>query len=139
MFRDHYTDAEDDALQISPTKVYCLRCPKTTKTSKNTNKEEPIELEKIPEGSVVISNANYELTFDEETKLLSSIKDKRRNLTKEVKIKFGGYPTVQFRNGAYLFKIDPNREPVDIIDPISKNLNYRYDTLLSLKVLQFVH
>ena len=42
---------------------------------------------------LVISNANYELIFDEESRLLASIKDKRNGLTKEVKVKFGGYPT----------------------------------------------
>ena len=33
---------------------------------------------------------------------------------------FGGYPTMQFRNGAYLFKPDVNRQPptVSVIDPI---------------------
>ena len=72
---------------------------------------------------------------------MASIKDKRNGLTKEVKVKFGGYPTgkkhalknrfletdlmiffllliVQFRNGAYLFKPDHNRDPVSVIDPI---------------------
>ena len=87
------------------------------------------------------------MIFDEESRLLASIKDKRNGQTKEVKVKFGGYPTgkkhtfknrsfvlnfvkpindffllllhiVQFRNGAYLFKPDPNRDPVSVIDPI---------------------
>ena len=83
-----------------------------------------MQLEKLPEGSIVISNANFELVFDEETRLLSSVKDKRRNLTKEIKLKFGGYPTVQFRNGAYLFKPDANREPVAVIDPIGKSFEH---------------
>ena len=48
-FRDHFSDAEDDALQISPTKVYCLRCPKG---NSHENKDEPIQLEKIPDGSI---------------------------------------------------------------------------------------
>ena len=61
-----------------PTKVYCLRCPKKPntdeKSQKNTGKNTHMTLEEISEGSVVISNANLELTFDEETHLLKSIK-----------------------------------------------------------------
>merc|ERR1719510_1905309 len=77
-------------------------------------------MDKISDGAVVISNANLELIFDEDTKLLMSIKDKKSGLVKKVKMVFGGYPTMQFRNGAYLFKPDTNRQPstLPIIDPI---------------------
>ena len=94
-----------------------------------------MQLEKLPEGSIVISNANLELVFDEETRLLSTVKDKRRNLTKEIKLKFGGYPTVQFRNGAYLFKPDANREPVAVIDPIGESFEHKF---LFLEFLTFL-
>ena len=74
-----------------PTKVFCLRCPKKPNTdpeknpeSKNPDSKNPggknsgknlhMTLEEISEGSVVISNANLELVFDEETHLLKSIK-----------------------------------------------------------------
>jgi len=111
-----------------PTKVFCLRCPKKPNTDpdsknsggKNSGKNLHMTLEEISEGSVVISNANLELVFDEETHLLKSIKDKKTNLTKNVAVVFGGYPTMQFRNGAYLFKPDLNHQPpiLPIIDPI---------------------
>jgi len=70
------------------------------------------------EGSVVISNAYLELIFDEDTHLLTSVKNKETNLTKNVKLTFGGYATMQFRNGAYLFKPDTSRDPLPVIDPI---------------------
>ena len=57
-FRDHFSDAEDDALQISPTKVYCLRCPKG---NSHENKDEPIQLEKIPDGSIGKKNEALKL------------------------------------------------------------------------------
>ena len=49
-----------------------------------------------------------------------NFRDKKTNLTKNVTINFGGYPTMQFRNGAYLFKPDLNHQPpiLPIIDPI---------------------
>ena len=83
-----------------PTKVFCLRCPKKHNSEDQTETAH-MTLEEISEGSVVISNANLELTFDEDTHLLTTIKDKRTNLTKNVTMVFGGYPTMQFRNGAY--------------------------------------
>ena len=69
-----------------PTKVFCLRCPKKPNTDpeknpesknpggKNSGKNLHMTLEEISEGSVVISNANLELVFDEETHLLKLIK-----------------------------------------------------------------
>ena len=77
-----------------PTKVFCLRCPKKPNTdpeknpeSKNPDSKNPggknsgknlhMTLEEISEGSVVISNANLELVFDEETHLLKSIKGQK--------------------------------------------------------------
>ena len=106
---------EDSKIEPSPpTKVFCLRCPKNTKFSD----DDPIILDKINEGSVVISNAYLELIFDEDTHLLTSVKNKETNLTKNVKLTFGGYATMQFRNGAYLFKPDTSRDPLPVIDPI---------------------
>ena len=120
-YRDRYTDAEDVALnKISkPTKVFCLRCPKLSKPP--LNKDQPLILEKISEGPVAMSNANFELIFNEDTRLLESITDKRSGLTRDVHVVFGAYPTQPFRNGAYLFKPDPNRLPpqfIPIMDPI---------------------
>ena len=129
--RDRFSDNQNDAVPTTSTKVYCLRCPKL---ASNKTSDEPMQLEKLPEGSIVISNANLELVFDEETRLLSTVKDKRRNLTKEIKLKFGGYPTVQFRNGAYLFKPDANREPVAVIDPIGESFEHKF---LFLEFLTF--
>ena len=72
-----------------PTKVFCLRCPKKPNTDpeknpgsknpggKNSGKNLHMTLEEISEGSVVISNANLELEFDEETHLLKSIKGQK--------------------------------------------------------------
>ena len=68
-----------------PTKVFCLRCPKKPNTDpdsknpggKNSGKNLHMTLEEISEGSVVISNANLELVFDEETHLLKSIKGQK--------------------------------------------------------------
>ena len=107
--------AEEESKPSPPTKVFCLRCPKNTKTSEN---DDPIILDKMNEGAVVISNAYLELIFDEDTHLLTSVKNKETNLTKDVKLTFGGYATMQFRNGAYLFKPDTNRDPLPVIDPI---------------------
>ena len=109
---------EDDSKAVPPpTKVYCMRCPKRHSTE--DVRDTPMIMEAISEGAVVISNANLELVFDEDTRLLSSIKDKKANVTKAVKISFGGYQTMQFRNGAYLFKQDTYRNvPLPVIDPI---------------------
>ena len=103
--------------------MFCLRCPKKHNSEEGAPEKTEtthMTLEEISEGSVVISNANLELTFDEDTHLLMAIKDKRTNLTKNITMVFGGYPTMQFRNGAYLFKPDLNHQPpiVPIIDPI---------------------
>jgi alpha-mannosidase II len=118
-FRDQFNDAHDAQFQkVTATKVYCLRCPKNVDITEDNDK--PIILEKISDGGVVISNANLELIFDEDTHLLATVTDKRTGLTKEVKMVFGGYPTIQFRNGAYLFKPDTSYKPdvLPIIDPI---------------------
>ncbi len=114
-------DSQDkNRMRFSPsTKVYCLKCPKILKSSDLKKEEDaPMLLEKISEGAVVISNAHLELEFDQDTHLLKQIKDKASNVTKKVKMVFGGYPTMQFRNGAYLFKPDTNRNVQPIIDPL---------------------
>ena len=111
-------DEQAKIANLPPTKVYCMRCPKKHAASDDLS-DTPMILEAISEGSVVISNANLELVFDEDTRLLASIRDKKSNVTKNVKMVFGGYATMQFRNGAYLFKQDSYRTaPLPVIDPV---------------------
>lgn len=94
---------KDEKKYSAQTKVYCLRCPKLHEGDE-IDADSPMTMQKISDGAVVISNANLQLTFDEETHLLNLVRDKKLNVTKNVKLSFGGYPTMQFRNGAYLFK-----------------------------------
>ena len=59
---------------------------------------------------IQLENSNYLLSFDADTKLLSSIRNKKKKgKDKDVEIEFGAYPTQQFRNGAYLFATDTRR------------------------------
>ena len=66
-----------------------------------------------------VQKSHCELVSQNNQKFLTQI-DKKTNLTKNVAVVFGGYPTMQFRNGAYLFKPDLNHQPpiLPIIDPI---------------------
>ena len=64
-------------------------------------------------------HSNFLLTVDVDTKLLASIRHKKKTSNdgskieatkdKYVEIEFGAYPTQQFRNGAYLFSTDSRR------------------------------
>ena len=79
---NHNEEIESQNKKLRPTKVFCLRCPRKQNNSeknesssdKKTEKNPHMILEEISEGSVVISNANLELIFDEETHLLMSIR-----------------------------------------------------------------
>ena len=79
-----------------------------------------IIVDRVPDGGIVISNTNLELVFDEDTRLLATVKDKARNIVRDVQVVFGGYPTVPFRNGAYLFKPDTEHQPevIPVVDPV---------------------
>ena len=138
------TQPEDDTGAVTPpTKVFCMRCPRNVKneaTKDNESSDAGILLDRIPDGDIgmnksksvlrvsfempfflsVISNANLELVFDEDTRLLSTIKEKSTGQLKNVQVQFGGYPTVPFRNGAYLFKPDTEHQPdiLTVIDPV---------------------
>ena len=84
---DQFTEKAGQFTKVDgvATKVYCLRCPKNN----DVQIEEAIVMDKISDGAVVISNANLELIFDEDTKLLTSIKDKKSGLVKKAR---GPYP-----------------------------------------------
>ena len=78
---NHNEEIESQNKKLRPTKVFCLRCPrKQSNSEKNESSSDKkpenthMILEEISEGSVVISNANLELIFDEETHLLMSIR-----------------------------------------------------------------
>ena len=109
------------------TQVYCLRCPNKGNEGSALGVEAFV-INKLPDEVIQLENTRFVLTFDADTKLLASIKDKKRGVlnkegikvadTKEshVEIQFGAYPTQQFRNGAYLFSTDSRRqENADIL------------------------
>ena len=96
------------------TNVYCLRCPGKG-SSGSTIGIDAFTVDKLPNDGIQLENSNLLLNFDLDTKLLSSIKHKKKeskmNTKKDesIEIEFGGYPTQQFRNGAYLFATDTRR------------------------------
>ena len=98
------------------TKVYCLRCPRKGSEG-STLGINAFMVDKLPNDIIEIENQNFVLSFDVDTKLLKSIKNKKEQGEnyKKVEIGFGGIPTQQFRNGAYLFSTDSRRSPnVDV-------------------------
>ena len=53
----------------------------------------------IPEGAIQLENSELVLLFDEETRMLASITDKRSGEKEDVEVYFAAYPTAQFRSG----------------------------------------
>ena len=107
---------DTDKMEVTQkTKVYCLRCP-SKGSEGSTLGIEAFMVDKLPNDIVQLENSNFVLTFDVDTKLLTSIINKREDgEAKKVDIEFGGYATQQFRNGAYLFSTDTRRTPnVDV-------------------------
>ena len=96
------------------TKVYCLRCP-SKGTSGSALGIDAFIVDKLPNEVIQLENNNMVLTFEMDTKLLASIRHKKKvgkdKLPKDryIEIEFGAYPTQQFRNGAYLFSTDSRR------------------------------
>ena len=100
------------------TQVYCLRCPSKGHSGSSLGID-AFMVDKLPDGAIQLENSNFLLTFDVDTKLLSSIRHKKHpksagakfdsSKDKYIEIEFGAYPTQQFRNGAYLFSTDSRR------------------------------
>ena len=113
---DEIDSKKDDSSKMEvtqKTKVYCLRCP-SKGSEGSTLGINAFTVDKLPNDVIQLENRNFVLTFDEDTKLLSSIKHKKEDGAKEnkIEIEFGGYPTQQFRNGAYLFATDSRRTSI---------------------------
>ena len=71
----------DTKTKPEPTQVFCMRCT----ANKRKDGEEMI-VETIPDGSIVIENAALSLTFDEDTKLLSTITHKATGRVENVQV-----------------------------------------------------
>ena len=91
------------------TQVYCLRCPSKGSDGSSLGTD-ALMVDKLPDDVIQLENSNFVLTFDVDTKLLASIKHKKKaSKDQSIEIEFGAYPTQQFRNGAYLFSTDSRR------------------------------
>ena len=110
--QDTKNPPQSDENRVKPkekTLIYCLRCPSKISSS-SALRTEAFDVDKLPNDMIQLENSNFLLSFDAETKLLSSIRNKKKKgKDKDVEIEFGAYPTQQFRNGAYLFATDTRR------------------------------
>ena len=113
------------------TQIYCMKCPVKNKDSSGAGfgTTQAFDVDKLPDSVIQLENSRFLLTFHEDTKLLSTVKDKEKvkvrgamsggmNTAEEeyIEIQFAAYPTQQFRNGAYLFSTDSRRqEDVEVI------------------------
>ena len=104
-------DINNNKMEVTQkTKVYCMRCPNKGSEG-STLGINAFMVDKLPNDIVELENQNFVLTFDVDTKLLKFVKNKKEvdGENNKVEIEFGGIPTQQFRNGAYLFSTDTRR------------------------------
>ena len=81
MFQVSFCLKSDTKTKPEPTQVFCMRCT----ANKRKDGEEMI-VQTIPDGSIVIENAALSLTFDEDTKLLSTITHKATGRVENVQV-----------------------------------------------------
>lgn len=111
----------------SRTKVFCRKCPPAAAESIPTfgSYGKSLKVDELPNRmQMQLENSNLLLSFDIKTKHVSSVSIKSPDNNRKVdafQVQIGGYPTVPFANGAYLFSPNPAAAKNDPRGPSSKD------------------